>query len=125
VLGPYEVGKSYVARAVARRFGLDAIVLDGTDPCHRPALNGTSTVLRGTRGKLIVIDEIHGAPEALDHIRLELEAWFRDHVPIGKFLLLSSRPLEAASIVFSRLGTRVSRHFSFRSASQIWCLHRQ
>ena len=46
VLGPYEVGKSYVACAIAHRLGLDAIVLDGTDPCHRPALNGTSTVLR-------------------------------------------------------------------------------
>ena len=65
------------------------------------------TVLRNSRGRLIVIDEIHAAPEALDTIRLELESWARDRVPVGQFLLLSSRSLEAATLVAGRLGTRV------------------
>ena len=93
-----------------RSRGVSALVL----PFSSPAIRITSQVLlvlqvcsENSRGRLIVIDEIHAVPEALDVIRLELESWARDRVPIGNFLLLSSRPLEAATLVAGRLGTRV------------------
>ena len=105
LVGPYEVGKSYVARKIAQRFGPGASVLIASDPDHECGL--TASMLRGSRGRLIVIDEIHAAPAALDAIRLELECWARDHMPIGQFLLLSSRPLEAISLVEAKLATRV------------------
>jgi predicted AAA+ superfamily ATPase len=105
LVGPYEVGKSRLAQSIARRFGPGASVLDASDPDHESRL--TASELRGSRGRLIVIDEIHAAPDALDTIRLELESWARDRVPIGRFLLLSSRPLEAISLVAGKLATRV------------------
>jgi predicted AAA+ superfamily ATPase len=105
LVGPYEVGKSYIAGTIAQRFGPGACLLDASDPDHESSL--TTSELRGSRGRLIVIDEIHAAPEALDAIRLELEGWARDRVPIGRFLLLSSRPLEAISLVEGKLATRV------------------
>ena len=115
LVGPYEVGKSHVAETIAWRFGAGASVLRANDPDHYSSL--TTNVLRNSRGRLIVIDEIHAAPEALDTIRLELESWARDRVPVGQFLLLSSRSLEAATLVASRLGTRVRDTFaSLRSA---------
>jgi uncharacterized protein len=107
LVGPYEVGKSHVARTIARRFGAGASVILASDPHHRSSLAGSSSVLQDSRGRLVVIDEVHAAPEALDAIRLELENWVRDRVPVGQFLLLSSRPLEVAPLVAARLGTRV------------------
>jgi hypothetical protein len=104
LIGPYEVGKSHVAQ-IARRFGSGASVFVGSDPHHRTFLAGTASLLRGSRGKLVVIDEVHAAPEALDTIRLELESWTRERVPVGQFLLLSSRSLEAATLVASQLGS--------------------
>ena len=104
LVGPYEVGKSHVAETIAWRFGAGASVLRAKDPDHYSSL---TNVLRNSRGRLIVIDEIHAATEALDTIRLELESWARDRVPVGQFLLLSSRSLEAATLVAGRLGTRV------------------
>jgi uncharacterized protein len=109
LVGPYEVGKSHVARTIARRFGAGASIFLASDPDHRSALCGPSSTIRNSRGRLVVIDEIHAAPEALDTIRLELESWAHDHVPIGSFLVLSSRPLEAAALVSTRLGSRRTR----------------
>jgi ABC-type phosphate/phosphonate transport system ATPase subunit len=80
LIGPYEVGKSAVARAIARRFGPGASVLNASDPDDEAGLS--TSEIRGSRGRLIVIDEIHAAPNALDTIRLELERWARDRVPI-------------------------------------------
>ncbi len=110
IVGPYEVGKSHLVSTLARRSQQDAMLFNGNEPSHRSVLTGDTSPLRSTRGKLIVIDEVHAVPAVLKLIRLQLELRARDHLPIGSFVLSSSRPLDARRLVSASLGTRVSCH---------------
>lgn len=106
LVGPYEVGKSDLARQIARRFGGGAHYLNGNDEEDRTRLRGDVGLVRSSAGQLIVIDEIHGFPDGLDLIRAELEAARSEARPIGQFLILGSMTIEAQRVAFERLGTR-------------------
>jgi uncharacterized protein len=107
LVGPYEVGKSVLARAIARDFGVDAHCFNGRDERDRLALGGDDGLLRNSAGKLIVIDEVHGFPDFFDMIHVEIEAARRGGGSIGRFLLLGSSSIDAAQLAARTLGTRI------------------
>lgn len=106
LLGPYEVGKSDVAIIIAERQCEGAVILDANLPAHRKALRGKDGLLANSAGRLIVIDEIHGDPGALDLIRSALARSQREREPVGTFLLLGSDTVTAHQLVTSRLHTQ-------------------
>jgi predicted AAA+ superfamily ATPase len=106
LIGPYEVGKSDLAREIAKRFGDGAHYLNGNNRRDRNRFREEVGLLRRSADQLVILDEIHGFPGGLDLIRTELEAVRREHRPRRRFLILGSMPTEAKRLASERLGTR-------------------
>jgi hypothetical protein len=85
LLGPRQVGKTTLARAVAARHP-GAIVLDLERPADRAQLQQPELFLINHRDHLVVIDEVQLYPDLFSHLRPEIDA---DRRP-GRFLLLGS-----------------------------------
>jgi predicted AAA+ superfamily ATPase len=105
-LGPYEVGKSELARQIVRRFGAGGHYFNARKHADRENLAGAAGLVSNSAGRLIVIDEIHGFADALDLIHAEIDAARYEGKSIGQFLVLGSLSLEAERLVSNRLGTR-------------------
>jgi uncharacterized protein len=106
LVGPYEVGKSELAREVVRRFGSNGHYLSARKQGDRERLVGTTGLVSNSAGKLLVIDEIDRFPDALDFIHLEIEAARYEGKTIGRFLVLGARSPEAEMLTSNALGTR-------------------
>jgi predicted AAA+ superfamily ATPase len=106
LVGPYEVGKSSLARSIAELFGEGSLYLRGSKPEDRDFLAGKDGVLKNSGGKFVIIDEMHGFPDGFDLIRLEIEDARARGRQIGKFLLLGFASLETEQLAASKLGTR-------------------
>ncbi|HSW27902.1 MAG TPA: AAA family ATPase, partial [Longimicrobiales bacterium] len=63
VLGPRQVGKTTLARRITADAVGEAVYLDLERPADRRRLDDADAYLRAQAGKLVVIDEIHRAPE--------------------------------------------------------------
>jgi len=85
ILGPRQVGKTTLARALARRWGGRTTTFDLEDPRDIERLVDPSTVLRPLRG-LVVIDEIQRRPDLFPVLRVLAD---RDRRP-ARFLVLGS-----------------------------------
>jgi predicted AAA+ superfamily ATPase len=85
ILGPRQVGKTTLARALARRWGGRTTTFDLEDPRDIERLADPSTVLRPLRG-LVVIDEIQRRPDLFPVLRVLAD---RDRRP-ARFLVLGS-----------------------------------
>lgn len=107
LVGPYEVGKSVLARSIVHDFGAGGHCLSGRDERDRLALGGNDGLIRNSAGKLIVIDEVDDYPESLDLIYAEIEAARRCGRQVGRFLLLGSSSIDAAQLAARKLGTRI------------------
>jgi predicted AAA+ superfamily ATPase len=105
LVGPYEVGKSDLARDIARRFGAGAHIFNASLDADRRAMRRDDGILRNSVSRLVVIDEIHAFPECLDLIRAALDAPDRHARPLGQFLLLGSDVRRTRTLVADRLGT--------------------
>lgn len=69
LLGPRQVGKTTLARAIANRWPSGSIYLDLERPADRRRLDEADAYLREQRGKLVVIDEIQRAPNLFEILR--------------------------------------------------------
>ncbi|MDQ6680437.1 MAG: AAA family ATPase, partial [Pseudomonadota bacterium] len=85
LLGPRQVGKTTLARAVAAEYA-GAIVLDLERPADRAQLAEPELFLASHRDRLVVIDEVQNMPELFASLRPEIDAQRRP----GRFLLLGS-----------------------------------
>jgi hypothetical protein len=85
LLGPRQVGKSTLARAVAQQHP-GAIVLDLERAQSRERLAHTEAFFAANRQRLVVLDEVQYMPELFRELRGEIDA---DRRP-GRFLLLGS-----------------------------------
>ncbi|MFT3779376.1 MAG: ATP-binding protein [Ottowia sp.] len=85
LLGPRQVGKTTLARAVAARHP-GALLLDLERPADRAQLAEPELFLAQHRDKLVVLDEVQMLPDLFTHLRPEIDA---DRRP-GRFLLLGS-----------------------------------
>lgn len=85
LLGPRQVGKTTLARAVASRHP-GALFLDLERPADRAQLAQPELFLAQHRDKLVVLDEVQMLPDLFTHLRPEIDA----HRRPGRFLLLGS-----------------------------------
>lgn len=84
LLGPRQVGKSTLAREVARRFRGPTELLDLEDPVTAGALGQPATYLEPRKG-LVVLDEIQRVPELFPLLRV-----LADRPRGARFLVLGS-----------------------------------
>ena len=92
LLGPRQVGKTTLARAVAAQ-AKRAVYLDLEDAADRRRMHDASAFLRSHDGALVVLDEIHRAPEVFQTLRGVIDDNRRNKTP-GRFLLLGSASLD-------------------------------
>lgn len=85
LLGPRQVGKSTLARALAERRP-DALFLDLERAQTRERLAQADLFFAANRHRLVVLDEVQFMPELFRELRIEIDA---DRRP-GRFLLLGS-----------------------------------
>ena len=64
LLGPRQVGKTTLARAIADELGAGALYLDLERPADRRKLEDADAYLRAAGRRLCVIDEVQRAPAA-------------------------------------------------------------
>jgi predicted AAA+ superfamily ATPase len=103
LLGPRQVGKMTLARAVAAS-ATRAIVLDMERASDRAALSQPELFLPHHRDRLVVIDEVQLLPELFTALRPEIDV---DRRP-GRFLLLGSASGELLRQSAQSLAGRVS-----------------
>jgi len=85
LLGPRQVGKTTLARAVAAKYP-QSLMLDLERPADRAQLAEPELFLAQHRERLVVLDEVQMLPELFTHLRPEIDAQRRP----GRFLLLGS-----------------------------------
>jgi predicted AAA+ superfamily ATPase len=94
LLGPRQVGKTTLARAITDRLGAGAIYLDLENPADRRRLDDPSAYLAAQGDKLVVLDEIHRAPALFEILRGQIDDRRRAGRPAGHFLILGSAALD-------------------------------
>jgi uncharacterized protein len=94
LLGPRQVGKTTLARAIADARGTNAIYLDLESSADQRRLSEPEQFLAAQQGKLVVIDEIHRAPGLFPILRGVIDARRRAGDRVGHFLLLGSASLD-------------------------------
>ena len=106
LLGPRQVGKTTLARAIvdastdtrtrlaepgAPRPGL---YLDLENPAHLQRLSDARGYLGSVRDRLVVLDEIHRVPEMFQVLRGVIDDRIREGEPAGHFLILGSASMD-------------------------------
>ena len=94
LLGPRQVGKTTLARDIAAKRGSGAIYLDLERPTDRRKLEDADAFLRAQAGKLVVVDEVHRAPDLFDVLRGIIDDWRAEGRRAGHFLVLGSAGME-------------------------------
>ena len=98
---------------IADERGEDAVYLDLEQPQDRARLADPAGYLARLDDKLVVLDEIHRAPELFTVLRGEIDARRRRGRPVGHFLVLGSAALpllkqSSESLTWGALGQGVS-----------------
>ena len=101
LLGPRQVGKTTMARAIADAglepasgAGKPGLYLDLENPGHRERLVDARGYLGSVRDRLVVLDEIHRVPELFQELRGIIDERIRDGEPAGHFLVLGSASMD-------------------------------
>ena len=108
LIGPRQVGKTTLARQIADARGEGAVYLDLQQAQDRALLNDPAAWLSRHAGKLVVLDEIHHAPELFTVLRGEIDARRRAGRPFGHFLVLGSAALPLLRQSSESLAGRIS-----------------
>lgn len=107
LLGPRQIGKTTLARAIADRKKSRAVYLDLERPADLRRLQDADAFLRAQSGKLVIIDEIHRAPGLFEVLRGIIDDWRRAGDRAGHFLLLGSASLDLMKQTAETLAGRV------------------
>ena len=94
LLGPRQSGKTTLALELAGQRKGEALYLDLENPADRRRLDDPVAYLRAQRGRLVILDEIHRAPEIFSVLRGEIDARLRAGEKTGQFLVLGSAALD-------------------------------
>lgn len=100
-MGPRQVGKTTLARAIAdaggepgRGPGSKGLYLDLENPADREKLADARGYLSRHRGRLVVLDEIHRTPGLFEVLRGLIDDRIRAGDRTGQFLLLGSASMD-------------------------------
>jgi predicted AAA+ superfamily ATPase len=94
LLGPRQSGKTTLALEVAAARKDQAIYLDLENPADRRRLDDPLAYLQAQRKRLVILDEIHRAPELFAVLRGEIDARRRSGEKAGQFLILGSAAID-------------------------------
>ena len=108
LLGPRQVGKTTLARAIASDWPGGAVYLDLERPADRLRLEDADTYLRAQQGKLVILDEIHRAPGVFEILRGIIDENRQVEQRTGQFLLLGSASLDLMRQSSETLAGRVA-----------------
>lgn len=109
LLGPRQVGKTTLARAIAGELGADALYLDLERPADRRKLEDADAYLRAAGRRLCVIDEVQRAPGLFEILRGVIDNRRADDDRSGHFLLLGSASLDLMRQASESLAGRIAR----------------
>jgi hypothetical protein len=108
LLGPRQVGKTTLARTLAKDWPGGAVYLDLERPADRLRLDDADTYLRAQQGKLVILDEIHRAPGVFEILRGIIDDNRQAGIRNGQFLLLGSAALDLMRQSSETLAGRVA-----------------
>lgn len=108
LLGPRQVGKTTLARAIADELGERSLYLDLQREADQRRLADPDHYLRQQAGRLVVLDEVHRAPGLFPVLRGIIDDRRRAGEPAGHFLLLGSASLELQQQAGESLAGRAS-----------------
>ena len=134
LLGPRQVGKTTLARAVAetgerRGSGKAGLYLDLESPDDQEKLADAPGYLSSKRGQLVVLDEIHRAPRLFRTLRGIIDERIRGGEPAGQFLLLGSASMDLLRQSGESLAGRIAclelapldiRELKHREPTRLW-----
>ncbi len=92
LIGPRQVGKTTLARAVATDF--DALHLDLETPADSRKLSNAFSYLQEHEQRLVIIDEIYHSPDLFKVLRALIDGGRQRGLRSGRFLLLGSASME-------------------------------
>jgi len=108
LFGARQVGKSTIANQIAEARGEGAIQLSMRRARDRGALANDEEFFAQNADKLIVIDEAHLHPDALDVVHQRLEHELHGRSGRTQFLLLGSSASDLQRVAAERLGARLT-----------------
>ena len=108
LLGPRQVGKTTLARAIAGELGPDALYLDLERPADRRKLEDADAYLRAAGRRLCVIDEVQRAPGLFEILRGVIDDRRAAGDRSGHFLLLGSASLDLMRQASESLAGRIA-----------------
>ena len=107
IVGPRQVGKTTLAREIAeKRPG--SVYLDLESPASRDRLADPELDLQQFEDTMVVLDEIHRAPEIFTSLRGIIDQGRRAGKGIGRFLILGSASMDLLRQSSESLAGRIS-----------------
>ena len=106
LIGPRQVGKTTLAQKIGR--GLDAAYFDLEDPEDRLRLREPRAVFDRLEDRLVILDEIHHAPELLHTLRGVIDRGRMRGKGTSRFLILGSASLDVLRTTGETLAGRVA-----------------
>lgn len=108
LLGPRQIGKTTLAKKVAREWPAGSIYLDLERPADLRRLEDADAFLRAQSPKLVVLDEVHRIPQLFEVLRGVIDNNREAGRRFGQFLLLGSASLDLIRISSESLAGRVA-----------------
>lgn len=108
LLGPRQVGKTTLARQLAAARGPGALYIDLERAADRRRLADPDAFLRAQAGKLVVVDEIHRAPDLFATLRGIIDDRRAAGERAGHFLLLGSASIDLLRQASETLAGRIA-----------------
>lgn len=105
LLGPRQVGKTTLAQEIVRT--TDALYLDLQARADRAKLTNPRYFLRRYQSRLVILDEIHRAPELFPELRGLIDEGRRAGRRTGRFLFLGSASVELLKQAGETLAGRI------------------
>ncbi len=106
LLGPRQVGKTTLAQEIARM--RPSLYLDLESEADRARLAEPKLYLAGHEDKLVILDEVHRAPDLFECLRGVIDAGRRKGLRSGRFLLLGSASMDLMRQPGESLAGRIS-----------------
>ncbi|MEO6217265.1 MAG: ATP-binding protein [Sphingomonas sp.] len=108
LLGPRQVGKTTLAKAIAAEHGDSCKYLDLEHMADRRLLDDADAYFTAHADKLIVLDEVQRRPEIFSILRGQIDARRRMGARAGKFLILGSASMGLLRQSSESLAGRIS-----------------
>lgn len=106
IIGPRQVGKTTIAHKIGDQS--NAVYLDLENPADRGKLSDPLLFLKMHEDRLVILDEIHHAPEIFQVMRGIIDEGRRKGKGIGRFLILGSASIDLLRQSSESLAGRVS-----------------